>query len=170
MNEASRVDTPATGVEREGEDGRGWMKPFRLVEDGLQLLVAVVLLGVAAAVLFHAVTDAFRSGQTFATAIPNLINTVLFVVIVLELFGTVMSHFESGGFQLRPFLIIGIVSGVRHILTIGAQSTFNGNKSETLTASEFNHTMIEFGVNVGIVVGLVVALVLATRFNADRSD
>ena len=148
----------------------GWMRPMLWAEDALQFAVAAVLVVVAAVVLVHAVTDSFRDGRTFATAIPDLINTVLFVVIVLELFGTVVSHFRSGGFQLRPFLIIGIVSGVRHILSVGAQSTFGGKAAEETGGSTFAHTMIEFGVNVGIVLGLVLALVLVSRFHADTPD
>ena len=147
-----------------------WMRPMLWAEDALQFAVAAVLVIVAAAVLVHAVTDSLGHGRTFAAAIPDLINTVLFVVIVLELFGTVVSHFRAGGFQLRPFLIIGIVSGVRHILSVGAQSTFGGRAAEETGGSTFAHTMIEYGVNVGIVVGLVLALVLVSRFRADTSD
>ena len=145
------------------------MRPLLWAEDALQYLVAVALLAVAVAVLIHAGTDTFRRGQTFAVAVPNLINTVLFVVIVVELFGTVISHFRGGGFQLRPFLIIGIVSGVRHILTVGAQSTFGSSGTEAGSA-EFTHTMIEFGVNVGIVLGLVLGLILVTRYRADAKE
>ena len=73
---------------------------------------------------------------------------------MLELFSTVVSHFREGGFQLKPFLIIGIVSGVRHVLTAGARTALD---------THFNKIMIELGVNTGIVVGLVVALVLVHR-------
>ena len=156
------------GVERQAAPK--WIRPLLWAEDGLQLLVAIVLMVIAAAVMVHAVTEALRHGQTFAVSVPNLINTVLFVVIVLELFGTVMSHFRSGGFQLRPFLIIGIVSGVRHILSVGAKSTFNSNSIESSKSSEFSHTMIEFGVNIAIIVGLVVALVLVTKFQSDSKE
>lgn len=145
-----------------------WIGPLLMAEDVLQYLVALALVAVAGVVLAHAATEAFRTGRRFSEEIPTVINTVLFVVIVLELFGTVVSHFRSGGFQLRPFLIIGIISGVRHILTVGAQSTFGGSTLQSNT--EFNHTMIEFGVNVAIVVGLVVALILIHRFNADNQD
>lgn len=146
------------------------MLPLLWAEDALQYLVAVALMVVAGAVLVHSVTDLFKDHRTFAEAIPNVINSVLFVVIVLELFGTVISHFRSGEFQLRPFLIIGIISGVRHILTVGAQSTFGGKTEQAASNRDFAHAMIEFGVNVGIVIGLVVALVLVTRYRADQQS
>jgi hypothetical protein len=40
---------------------------------------------------------------------------VLFVVIVLERMSIVVAHFDQAGLQLQPFLIIGVISGVRHI-------------------------------------------------------
>ena len=153
---------------RERAEAPRQMLPFLWAEDALQYLVAVSLMVIAGAVLVHTVTDLFKADRTFAEAVPNVINSVLFVVIILELFGTVISHFRSGEFQLRPFLVIGIISGVRHILTVGAQATFGGKTEQAANSFEFSHTMIEFGVNVGIVIGLVLALVLVTRYRADQ--
>ena len=153
---------------RERAEAPRHMLPFLWVEDALQYLVAVALMVVAGAVLVHTVADLFKKHRTFAATIPDVINSVLFVVIVIELFGTVISHFRSGQFQLRPFLIIGIISGVRHILTVGAQSTFGGKPEQAVDNREFAHSMIEFGVNVGIVIGLVIALVLVSRYRADQ--
>ena len=108
----------------------------------------------AAVFLVHTVADALRSHQAFPDAVLSLIESLLFVIIVLELFTTVVSHFREGGFQLKPFLIIGVVSGVRHVLTAGARTALDAH---------FNKIMIELGVNTGIVVALVVALVLVHR-------
>jgi hypothetical protein len=33
----------------------------------------------------------------------------LFIVVVLELVRTIVARLEGGGFQLQPFLVIGIV-------------------------------------------------------------
>lgn len=154
---------------RERSEAPRDMLPFLWAEDLFQYLVALSLIAVAGAVLVHMVADLFTAHRTFAESIPNVVNSVLFVVIVLELFGTVISHFRSGGFQLRPFLIIGIISGVRHILTVGAQSIFGGNTEQTTNNRDFTHSMIEFGVNVGIVLGLVIALAVVSRYHADET-
>jgi uncharacterized membrane protein (DUF373 family) len=106
------------------------------------------------------VSDALRGHQLFADRITSAVNGVLFVVIVLELFRTVIAHLEGGGFQLQPFLIIGIISAVRHILLVGARSLSN----ERLAV--FNHTQIELGVNAAVALGLVVALVLVRHSDA----
>jgi uncharacterized membrane protein (DUF373 family) len=123
------------------------------VEDLVYLGVGLVLIGIAAAALYNTVTSLIESHDTFATAVTAAVNGVLFVVIVLEIFRTVVAHLEGGGFQLRPFLIIGIISAVRHVLLVGAQSLSN-------RSTAFNHAQIELGVNAGVALVLVVALVL----------
>jgi uncharacterized membrane protein (DUF373 family) len=123
------------------------------VEDLVYLGVGLVLIGVAVAGLYHTVTDLLSSHDPFSTAVTTAVNGVLFVVIVLEIFRTVVAHLEGGGFQLRPFLIIGIISAVRHVLLVGAQTISN-------RSTEFNHAQIELGVNAGVALILVIALVL----------
>jgi len=63
---------------------------------------------------------------------------------------------ERAGFQLQPFLIIGIISGVRHILTLGARLSLAGE----VTGTAFRRSQIELGVEAAVVLGLGVALFL----------
>lgn len=127
------------------------------IEDLVYLGVALVLIGVAVAGLYNTVDSLLHShGAEFGTVATNAVNGVLFVVIVLEIFRTLVNHLEAGGFQLRPFLVIGVISAVRHILLVGAQSI----SDETHV---FNHTQIELGVNAGVALVLVIALVLLHR-------
>ena len=48
------------------------------------------------------VSDAVGTRQPFGDAVTAVVNGVLFVVIVLEIFRTVLAHLQGGGFQLRP--------------------------------------------------------------------
>jgi uncharacterized membrane protein (DUF373 family) len=128
-----------------------------LTEDFIYLAVAVVLVAIASVLLYHTVSDALTTSAVFSDRVTAAVNGVLFVVIVLELFRTVVAHLQGGGFQLRPFLIIGIISAVRHILLVGARSL----SSESDKA--FNHTQIELAVNGGVALVLVIALVLLMR-------
>jgi uncharacterized membrane protein (DUF373 family) len=130
------------------------LRAFVTVEDAIYVLVAAVLVALAAVLLYRTVTDALTSDQPFSTTITTAVNGVLFVVIVLEIYRTVVAHLEGGGFQLRPFLVIGIISAVRHILLIGAQSL------STDKGNGFGHAQIELGVNAAVALGLVIALVL----------
>ena len=133
------------------------LRVFVGVEDAIYVLVAAVLVALAAVLLYRTVADALTTDQPFSTTITTAVNGVLFVVIVLEIYRTVVAHLEGGGFQLRPFLVIGIISAVRHILLIGAQSL----SSET--GKTFAHAQIELGVNAAVALGLVIALVLLHR-------
>ena len=80
------------------------------------------------------------------------------MVVVLELVRTIVARLEGGGFQLQPFLVIGIISATRDILTVGAELSLVGRRLPLAPA------MIELGVNAGVVVALSVALVLVRRF------
>jgi uncharacterized membrane protein (DUF373 family) len=87
------------------------------------------------------------------------INDVLFIVIILEILRTVTSHFTQGGFQIKPFLVIGVISAVRHILTVSASLTLEGDGNDR----HFSHSLAELGVNAAVVLALVVGLVLLAR-------
>jgi uncharacterized membrane protein (DUF373 family) len=132
------------------------------LEDLVHYLIAVVLIGVAGYVLYTTAVDLFESGVTFATRVTSAINDVLFVIILLELLRTVLAHFDSAELQLEPFLIIGIISAVRHILTIGARLTLVGEGTDTA----FAHSQIELGVEAGVVLALALGLVLVSRRSA----
>jgi uncharacterized membrane protein (DUF373 family) len=139
----------------------GWVETglrflLRVAEDMVHLAVALLLLGLAIGVLYHTTVGLVQSGSTFSARVIDGIDGVLFVVIMIELMQTILAHFEHTGFQLKPFLIIGIISAVRHILTIGARLTLAGNVS----GSAFRQYQIELGVETGVVLGLAVGLLL----------
>lgn len=129
------------------------------LEDVVHYLIAVVLLGVAGYVLYRTGADLFARDVTVATRVTSAINDVLFVIILLELLRTVLAHFDSAELQLEPFLIIGIISAVRHILTIGARLTLVGEGTDTA----FVHSQVELGVEAGVVLALALGLILVRR-------
>lgn len=142
--------------------------PWRIVvglvkhaEDIFHLGVAVLLTAVAGYVLYQTTHDFLSSGPDFAVRVSSVINGVLFVIIVMEILQTVMAHFGNEGFQLKPFLIIGIISAVRHILTVGAQQSLGLEG----TSEAFRRAQIELGVNAAVTVALVAGLVLIRRSN-----
>jgi uncharacterized membrane protein (DUF373 family) len=139
------------------------IRVLHLAEDLLHYLVALAMIALASYVLFRSVVDFFDKSD-YATRVIGGINGVLFVVIVLELLTTVLAHFHESGFQLTPFLIIGGISAVRHILTIGAQESLGEESNQ----SAFNHAQIGLGVNAGVTVLMVFALVLMHRAGAEK--
>jgi hypothetical protein len=63
------------------------------------------------------------------------------------------------GCPFQPFLVIGIISATRDILTIGAELSLTGGSGPQLGRS-----MTELAVNAGGVLALAAALVLVRRF------
>ena len=129
------------------------------LQDLIYYGIAVILLILGAVALGRTATDFLSSGDRFAVRITHVIHGVLFVVIVLELLRTVLAHFQDSTFQLKPFLIIGIISVVRHILTVGAELSIEEEGGGEL----FHRSDVELAVNALVVVALVVGLVLVRK-------
>ena len=156
----------APGATPASEPERAPMAFIRLTEDLVHYLVIAALLVLAGMALYKTGTDLFGHHVTLANRVINGLNGVLFVVIVLELMTTVVAHFEHAGFQLQPFLIIGIISGVRHILTVGARLSLAGE----VTGTAFRQSQIELGVEAAVVLGLGVALFLVRLRSSNYTE
>ena len=129
-------------------------------ESVMFMAIAVALVVIAVAVFVRGVHDLVLAphGEQFAVTITRAVNSALFIVVVLELVRTIVARLEGGGFQLQPFLVIGIISATRDILTVGAELSLVGEQTPLV------RTMTELGVNAGVVVALSVALILVCRF------
>ncbi|HWG64354.1 MAG TPA: phosphate-starvation-inducible PsiE family protein [Streptosporangiaceae bacterium] len=124
------------------------------------MAIALSLVVIAVIVFVRGIHDLVVSPapEPFAVTITRAVNSVLFIVVVLELLRTIVGRLEGGGFQLQPFLVIGIISATRDILTVGAELSFVGGRTPLW------RTMTELGINAGVVVALSVALVLVRRY------
>jgi len=143
--------------------------PLRLVgylEDGVHYLVVVLLFVVAGIVLYRTGVTLVHGDEPFPGNVTTVINGALFVIIVMEVLRTVVAHFEKTGFQLQPFLIIGIISATREILSVGARLSLQGEQ----TAAATRTTLLELGVNSGVVLSLAAALVLVRRAGKMREN
>jgi uncharacterized membrane protein (DUF373 family) len=89
-------------------------------ESVMFLAIAAALLVIAVVVFVRSVQDLVLapSREQFAVTITKAVNNVLFIVVVLELLRTIVARLKGGGFQLQPFLVIGIISATRDILTV----------------------------------------------------
>lgn len=122
--------------------------------------IAVALIVIAAVVFVRGVHDFIFAPpqEQFAVTITGGVNNALFIVVVLELVRTIVARLEGGGFQLQPFLVIGIISATRDILNVGAELSL---VREQVSLAR---TMIELGVNAAVVLALSTALVLVRRY------
>ncbi len=124
------------------------------------MAIALALLVITVVVFVRGIHDLILAPprEQFAVTVTRAVNSVLFIVVVLELVRTIVARLEGGGFQLQPFLVIGIISATRDILTVGAELSLVGGQVPLA------RTMTELGVNAGVVLALSVALVLVRRF------
>lgn len=121
--------------------------------------IVLSLLIVAAVVLVRTV-DAFLTHHgSFATAVVAAIDGILVVIIVLDIAHTVFGFLRSSVFPVRPFLIIGILAGVRDILSASAHLTLSAPE----TQRAFYDTLVSLGVGVGVVVFLLLGLWILHR-------
>jgi uncharacterized membrane protein (DUF373 family) len=148
-------------------EGRRVIGLVEVAEDIVHYAVALVLVGVAVVVLGKSVVDLLEGHEEFAELVTDVINSILFVIIVMEILRTVVAHFDDAGLQLKPFLIIGIISAVRHILTVGAQASLG---AAAHSPDEFSHSQVELGVNAAVVMALVLGLVLVWRSERSAVD
>jgi len=132
---------------------------------GVEYAIVASLLVVASLVLVRTVISFLRYGKAFPEAVVTAIDGILVVIIILDIAHTVFGHLRSSVFPVRPFLIIGILAGVRDILSSSAHLTID----TTLSQREFYNTLISLGVGVGVVVFLLLGL-LILRFSGHADD
>ena len=143
-----------------GKASRWLLKTMVQAEKVVFIAVALALLLIAVAEFVRGVADLVQAParQEFAVTATRAVNSVLFIVVVLELVRMIVGRLEGGGFQLQPFLVIGIISATRDILTVGAELSLAGGQGQ------LSRIMIELAVNAAVVLALSVALVLVRRF------
>lgn len=122
----------------------------------VEYAIVVSLLVIAATVLVRTIYNFFRQWGGFPETVVGAIDGVLVVIILLDIAHTMLEHLRSSTFPVRPFLAIGVLAGVRDILSASARLTFGGSAA----GSDFNRTMISLALGVGVVVALSVALLL----------
>ncbi len=166
--EAGAGREPGTGLRHRAV---GWMtageqgRPLAgdVVVRGLILVIeyAIVLslLVLAGIVLVRSLDQFITSGSTFPDSVVPAVDGILVVIILLDIVQTVFRHLRSAEFPVRPFLVIGILAGVRGILSASAHLTLVAS----LTTRGFDENVIELGVGVGVVVALLAGLYVYDR-------
>jgi uncharacterized membrane protein (DUF373 family) len=141
----------------------------RWVIIGVEYTIVAGLLPVAVIVLVHAVDTFLRFRNAFPDAGVSAIDSILVVIIILDIAHTVFGHLRTSVFPVKPFIVIGILAGVRDILSTSAHLTLRVSRSQR----EFYNTLISLGVGVGVVVLLLVGLLilhLSGHTNQDGPD
>ncbi|HVB70432.1 MAG TPA: phosphate-starvation-inducible PsiE family protein [Acidimicrobiales bacterium] len=131
----------------------------------IEYAIVLSLLTVAGVVLVRAVVSFFSNWGSFPESVVAAIDSILVVIILLDIAHTVFGNLRSFVFPVRPFLVIGILAGVRDILSESAHLTL----SSSLTQTDFKDTLVSLGVGVGVVLILLLGL-LILRFSGHRDE
>ena len=98
-------------------------------------------------------------GSSAVPAVLALVHDLLLVIILLELFRTIINFLKTKIITLEPFFYICVIASTRRILTTGAQIT----SMEDLTDQVFHRYLLDLGANVLVVLALVLAVYLVRR-------
>jgi uncharacterized membrane protein (DUF373 family) len=86
----------------------------------------------------------------------ELVNTLLLIVILLELFRTIVRFLETDVLRMEPYLAVGIIACVRRMLTASAEL---GDLQE-VPADFFEKYLRDMSLNAGLVIILIVGIYL----------
>jgi uncharacterized membrane protein (DUF373 family) len=122
----------------------------------LQIAVVLALFVVGGVVLVRTMIDFLGKPSEYPGSIVSALDGILVVIIVVDILHTVVTHLRSATIPVRPFLVIGMLAGVRDILSASARLTLTGHDSPT----SFTQSIVELGVGVGVVIVLLAGLLL----------
>ncbi len=138
---------------------------IKLLMSVIEYSIVLSLLIVAGDVLVRTIVDFVRVNSAVPEAVVAAIDGILVVIILIDIAHTVFGNLRSFTFPVRPFLVIGILAGVRDILSASAHLTLD----TSLPTTQFRDTLISLGVGVGVVVFLLLGL-LILRFAQHRDE
>jgi len=136
----------------------------RWVIIAIEYAIVASLLLLAGIILVRTVVTFLTHWSAFPQTVVAAIDGILVVIIVLDIAHTVFGHLRSSVFPVRPFLVIGILAGVRDILSASAHLTLS-----TLSTVSLDNTLINLGVGVGVVVFLLLGL-LVLRYSGHSDE
>lgn len=144
------------GSDRETKARAGLSRGFGFVEDGFYVLVAGTL-AVAGLFLFGYSIYSFIdhiSDLPLSDNILELLDNLLLVFIFSELIHTVRTVINEKVLIAEPFLIVGIVAGIRRLVVLSAEV------KDLFGTPEFSDAMLELAILSGGIVLLTLAVFL----------
>ena len=139
---------------------RGFTHVEDVVYVGLGVLLAAssIVLLVDGAVSFWRVLVA---GELPVRVIA-LLDRILLILMIAEILYTVQVSFREHALVPEPFLVVGLIAGIRRVLVLTAEFANLLERGE----DAFTNAMIELGVLTAMILVLVVSLMLLRRRQA----
>lgn len=130
------------------------------------VLIGAVLVILAVLLLWTSGASMIEAAQhdEIAHRAIEVLNSILLVMMTMEIVYTVAISLESHTLSAEPFLIIGTIAAIRRMLVITATSTENESKPAV-----FHETLIELGLLAATVVALATAIWILRRSQAVKA-
>jgi uncharacterized membrane protein (DUF373 family) len=141
---------------------REWVaRVFTAVEDVVYVGLGLLLAGCSLALL---VSGLINFGQnlmagSLTTNVVALLDRVLLILLVVELLYTVQVSFREHALVPEPFLLVGLIAGIRRVLLLTAELAQVQEKPEAV----FEHFIAELLVLTVLIVALVISLILLRK-------
>lgn len=132
-----------------------WLDRLGYLTAGFSLLVLGMAIFAQAWYVF--VTKAGEAGL-----LPSglkLLNDLLLVIILLELFRTVIRFLQTEILDLEPYLAVGIIACTRRVLTASAELSH----LPTMTETQFYQYLMDVGLNVTVIMVLTIGVFLIRK-------
>ncbi len=138
---------------------------LRRAESIVLVLIAIVLIVIAVLLLGNSVISLVQLanplqvvGNVRDLAI-DILDSVLLVMMTMEIVYTVAVTLESHQLVAEPFLIIGAIAAIRRMLVITAEST----KVEASNPEQFRSLLLELGLLALIVIAMAISVYFLRR-------
>jgi uncharacterized membrane protein (DUF373 family) len=145
-------------------------RAFDYIEDSIHVLVAALLVVAGVFVLWSAVTELgmqVQDGTKPLRIVSVVLDKGLYLFIIAELLHTVRVTIQERTLVVEPFLIVGLIAGVRRLLLVTAQIA--ESTSEGGVKFQWNPQGIEIVVLLALVLGMTLALILWRRYYGRRA-
>jgi len=94
----------------------------------------------------------------------KLLNDLLLVIILLELFRTVVRFLQTEVLTLEPYLAVGIIACTRRVLTASAELSH----LTAVTEMQFYQYLMDVGLNVTVIMVLTVGVFLIRKHPQEK--
>ena len=144
---------------------------FLHTEHAIYAALGLLLALTALAALTEAVVLTWGALRSLGGAdqILEVVDRLLFLLMIIEILHTVRVSMRSGKLTVEPFLIVGLIASIRRVLVITLQSS-ELTHAKDMTPEKyalFQAAMIELGVLAGLIIVMVFAIFLLHRARDD---
>lgn len=135
------------------------------VEDAVYLIIGILLIFAS----IFLIIDVFKSlfhfpgdEESMLRWIVAILDKTLLLMMLIEILYTVRVSFKAHSLCAEPFLIVGLIAGIRRILVISVETAYQPNR--------FNAHMIEISI-LGILVFIfVISILFLKKQEIKQSD